>query len=369
MVIHTTTVYADTAKAIADFSQQLIKKTPQGQSVWLSPVGIITALGMLLGATSQKDQLLETLGLSHLSERDIHHLCGSYVEKFNHNGQPTTSMKNEVIRDSISPMNQEFLDLMTDVYKASIRDTAPPGTASLIVTNGFTGRWKESFSPHNSEMLPFHLKNSRMFPFNLTPSRQISVAMMHQTMKRCRYLEKKGFQMLAIPYQSDDGRLCEQVFFLPSRWYSLSALEHKLTFSFIEQCLKKAIVTEVDVTLPMFDMQNTLALKEVLGQMGIPVEDKLTGMGENCFVEEITHEAFGIDNEKGSEAGSQIIIGCVLGSHTPTFKKPPSFFANRGYHKMIIAYYEDEDRSTPVILFRGRAADETPFLTELPLRN
>jgi serine protease inhibitor len=365
MSVDTTTAYAAMAGAIANFSQQLIKKTPQGQSVWISPVGIITALGTLLAATSEKDQLLNALKLQHLSERDIHHLCGSYVEKFNHNGQPTTSMKNEMIINSSSPIKQEFLDLMTDVYKASISDTAPPGTAFLMVTNEFKGVWKESFSPYNSKMLPFHLKNSRMFPFNLTPSRQISVAMMHQTMKRCRYLEKKGFQMLAIPYQSDDGRLYEKVFFLPSRWYSLSALEHKLTFSFIEQCLKKAIVTEVDVTLPMFNMKNTLALKEVLGQMGLPVKDKLTGMGENWFVEEITHKAFGIDNEKGSEAGSTTMEMCIERGATIRFKKPPSFLADRGYHQMIIVY-EDEDRSNPVILFQGRAADETPFLTELP---
>jgi serine protease inhibitor len=359
MVIHTTTAYADTAGTIADFSQKLIDKTPQGQSVWLSPVGIIMALGILLGATSKKDELLNALELRHLRERDIHHLFGSYMNQFNHDGQPTLSMKNEMIRDSINPINPAFLDLMTRIYKASIKNTAPPGTVSLIVTNGFKGLWREAFDPENSAMRSFHV----------TPSQQIDVAMMYQRMEKCRYFKGATCEVLALPYGSDDGRFYEKVFFLPSRSYSLGELEPQLTFPFIEQCLKNAAVTKVDVTLPMLDMKNTLDLKNTLSQMGIPVEAELTGMGANWFIENITHEAFGIDHETGSEAGSKTIMDCALRSYESTYEAIPEVVLNRPYHHMIIVHQKNrEGRSIPLILFRGRVADATPLVKELPPR-
>ncbi|KAM4803064.1 serpin B4-like isoform X1 [Urocitellus parryii] len=337
------------AKFTLDLFRQLRK---DGDNVFYSPVSILSALAMLdLGARGNTAlQMEKVLHFNEITEKatknptaphagesgNVHHEIQKFLTELNKPSDAyNLKIANRVYGEKESQFLQEYLDGIKKFYLATvesldfknapeesrkkinswvesqtnekIKDLFPSGTINqttrLVLVNAvyFKGRWDEEFKKE--------LTTEAKFWQNKNESK--SVQMMAKSGHfNFAFLEDVQAKILEIPYKGND---LSMVLLLPHEADGLQELEDKLTAEKLMEWTSPGSMemTNVNVRLPRFKVEETYDLKTMLRAMGMedvfcPQKADLSGMTgtQGLSVSKVLHKSFVEVNEEGTEAAA-----------------------------------------------------------------
>ena len=167
---------------------------------------------------------------------------------------------------------------------------------------------------------------------------------------RYRYGEDDGLQVLELPYAGDD---LSMVVLLPKEIDGLAELEGRLTVENLGRWTKHLWQSEVQVSLPRFEITFPFRLDGTLISMGMVDafgDADFSGMdgSQVLYISAVLHKAFVAVNEEGTEAAAATAV-VMRAKGVPL--SPPVFRADHPFVFLI------RENSTGSILFLGRVAN------------
>jgi serpin B len=213
------------------------------------------------------------------------------------------------------------------------------GATRLVLVNAiyFKGDWAHQFDPALTSPAEFQV----------VPGRPVQVPMM--TVRHSfRYVEGQDVQILELPYAGGD---LSMLVLLPKEVDGLAKLEEYLAAENLDGWVKNLADTEVDVSLPRFELTFPFRLDDTLKSMGMPDafsdQADFSGMDgtRQLFIGAALHKAFVAVNEQGTEAAAATAVVML----TKAVFIPPVVF--RADHPFIFLIREN---GTGSILFIGR---------------
>lgn len=201
-----------------------------------------------------------------------------------------------------------------------------------------------------SWLAPFSLSRTEMQPFILLSSDQIEVPLMHSTM-RTSYLQADGYQAALLPYFSPHiNKGVEMLIVLPSTG-QFAEIEKNFDLEMIADIAANAKLYDLSITLPKFELRNSLDLMETLTLMGLqapfePGRADFSGItnGENgLFISAAIQQATITVDENGTEAAAA--TGAVMAESK---LEPAELIVNRPF------IYAIREVNSGAILFMGR---------------
>jgi len=233
---------------------------------------------------------------------------------------------------------------VSDQTQAKIPDLLAPGVLDsstvFVLTNAvyFHADWLTPFEP-----------NSPNGAFQ-TPTGAVQVPMMSLGQTTVNGWKDTGYHAVALPYK---GQTTSMVLIVPDAG-TFDAFESGLTFAALEAILEPASTTIFELSMPRFKMGSKLALKDVLGKMGMPdAFDKkaadFSGIDgrTDIVLTAVVHQAMIAVDEKGTEAAAATgVVGGATG-----FIQAESLVVDRPFLFAI------RDDATGTILFLGRVVD------------
>ena len=208
----------------------------------------------------------------------------------------------------------------------------------LVLTNAiyFNAAWQHPFNKSVTQEEPFYLLNGG----------QVSVPMMRIT-EPFGYSEGAGYQAVEIPY---DGRELSMIVILPSEG-QFKSFEGSLDAQNVGTIIDNLQSKQVDLSLPKFEFESSLNLKQTLIKLGMPEAfsdhadfSGITGNKE-LSITDVVHKAFVSVDEEGTEAAAAtaVIVGLTSAPAMPISVK-----VDRPFIFLI------RDMETGAILFVGR---------------
>nr|XP_003406312.1 serpin B13 [Loxodonta africana] len=337
-----------------------LKKTSDG-NVFFSPMGISTAIGMiLLGARGRTARQLEKV---FYSEKDIESSRAKAEEKevtekteeIHHQFQKILTALNKPSNDyELSIVNrlfgektylflQKYLDYVEKYYHATlepvdfvneaeesrkkinswvekqtngkIKELFPTDLISsstklvLVDTVYFKGQWDREFKKENTKEEQFWLNKSTSKP----------VLMMEQHHAfNITYLEDLQAKILGIPYKSND---LSMFVLLPNDIDGLEKIIDRITPEQLMEWTSPGHMKErnVSLQLPRFELQKTYNLEDTLGAMGLTdafreSQADFSGMSTSSrlYIQKFLHKSFVVVTEEGTEAGAATGVGMTV---------------------------------------------------------
>lgn len=324
------------------FTVDLLRAVAEGDNVFISPMSIATALGMLeVGARSET--LAEIQAVLH-EAAPVHGARGALVARLAEGEElpPEVEADPFVLRSVNSlwlqrdyPVLSDFLDTLAEDYDAGlflvdyagdaesarvaindwvadqtedrIKDLIPPGLLSsltrLVLTNAvyFKASWEEPFDPSLTED----------GTFTLTDGTRVTVPMM-TTAGSFSYVDGDGFQAVWLPYWGGTSMMVVLPDGSPQEF--LDGLD--------ADALIDAIGTDrrfAELAMPRFEFEAEFSLGEVLRSLGMvtsfapppgPGTADFSGITEQpeLFVSEVLHKAYVAVDEEGTEAAAATAI-------------------------------------------------------------
>ncbi|XP_048655919.1 serpin B9-like isoform X1 [Marmota marmota marmota] len=367
------------SKANGTFAIQVLKMLCQdrpSQNVFFSPLGISSALAMvLLGAKGNtKDQMAQAMSLN--TEEDIHKGFQMLLTQVNKPGSKyllTTANRlfGEKTYDFLSTFKESCLQFyhgelellsfaeateksrehintwVSKETKGKIPELLPMGSIDeqtrLVLVNAiyFQGTWDEKFDKPCTKEMPFKINQEEEWPVQM---------MWQEANFNFIYISEAQTKVLELPYA---GKTLSMIILLPDEDVDLSVVENNLTFEKFIAWTKAASLqnTEVEVFLPRFKLQEDYEMKSVLQRLGMvdafqPGQADLSAMSTetDLCLSKVVHKSVVEVNEEGTEAAAATAVNIVLfGSSCK-----PTFCAN---HPFLFFIRHNE---TNTVLFCGR---------------
>jgi len=209
----------------------------------------------------------------------------------------------------------------------------------LVLVNAiyFKGTWAHQFAAGQTHEGSFHP----------TGGEAIQVQMMYQK-NSFRYTEDENVQVLELPYTGSD---LSMLVVLPKAKDGLGQLEASLTTENLQIWENSLAETEVNVTLPRFELAFPFRLDDALQSMGMT--DAFTGAADFSGMEQtrelylgaVLHKAFIAVNEEGTEAAAATAV--IMQTKSISFMSV-DFVADHPFVFLI------RDTRTGTLLFLGR---------------
>ena len=211
----------------------------------------------------------------------------------------------------------------------------------LLLVNAiyFKGDWASQFDPNLTGDAPFWV----------TPAERVPVPMMAQVVE-LGYRQHDGLQVLELPYAGHD---LSMVVLLPGEMDGLAELEGRLTVENLGKWTTGLWHTEVEVSLPRFQIAFPFRLDDALRSMGMVDafgNADFSGMDgtKSLHIAAALHEAFVAVDEQGTEAAAATaVLMKAKGLPLP----PPTFRADHPFVFLI------RENRTGSILFLGRVVN------------
>jgi len=231
---------------------------------------------------------------------------------------------------------------VSDQTEGRIKDLIPRGAIDqltrLVLTNAiyFNAAWQHSFEKNSTSNDTFHLLTGN----------EVSVPMMRQT-ESFRYTAGNDFQAVELPY---DGRELSMLIIVPDTG-QFKTFESTLSTKRINEIIKQLSYGRVALTMPKFEFDFNIGLKEKLKTMGMPLafsgQADFSGMDGNndLYITDVLHKAFVAVDESGTEAAAATVV--IVGA-TAMPAQPVEMTVDRPFIFMI------RDVKTGSILFLGR---------------
>jgi serine protease inhibitor len=226
--------------------------------------------------------------------------------------------------------------------KDLVSEGALDSTTRLVLVNAiyFKGAWANEFDPSLTSQAPF-----------LTaPDVQVQVPMMARK-HNFMYTESEGLQVLELPYA---GSRLSMLVLLPAEINGLAKLEDSLALENVDKWIKDLHDTEVDASLPKFELSFPFQFDDALISMGMPnaftEQADFSGMdgSRELYIGAALHKAFVAVNEQGTEAAAATAV--IM--QTKALAISPIVF--RADHPFVFLIREN---GTGNILFIGRVTN------------
>jgi serpin B len=227
-----------------------------------------------------------------------------------------------------------------------IKNLIPPGVIDhftrAVLTNAvyFNASWR----------YPFLEEATQDSAFTLLDGKQVTVPMMSQT-EIFRYAEGEDYQAVELPYC---GEKASMLIILPARSQFIE-FEETLAER-VHGIINDLDQTAVKLKMPKFKFEASMALSEMLADMGMPAAfdpDKADFSGmtgdRSLWIDKVLHKAFVSVDERGTEAAAGTAVIMVLSAIVPEVEVSID-------HPFIFLVRDNE---TGAILFMGRVLDLT----------
>lgn len=221
-----------------------------------------------------------------------------------------------------------------------IKDLVSPDvidpTTRLVLANAvyFKASWSSRFDES-------HTKDG---PFTPLDGGETTIPMMHQT-TYLDYADGDGYQAVRLPYK---GEAADMLVILPDEG-RFETVEERLNSGFLGEVDRSLDTKYVSLTMPRFDFETDLDLKERLKAMGMtrPFDaadfSGITG-AKDLYISDALHRANITVDEKGTEAAAATVL-VMAESSTPQVTE---MTMDRPFIFAIV------ERDTGTILFLGR---------------
>ena len=361
-------IAARTTDFAFDFFKKVQASQPATENVFVSPLSLHMALGMLLNGAEDEtaQQISKALKMEGISQADLNAAYQALLEglpKADPNVQ--LGLANSLwYRDNFKVEN-DFLNVMKKSFKAEVAglnfdDPGAPGKINAWAsekTNGkikkvideikpndrlfllnalyFKGDWKYEFDPKKTYDTPFRLANEG----------EKMVKMMH-VKEKFKVAQRADYAAVQLPYASGKFNL---TLLIPSEQSSVEKVINGLSATAWNDLQEAMRDQQVTIGVPRFTLEYQIRLNDILKGMGMsqaftdaaqlgkinPTADLLVS-----FVKQNTY--LGID-EKGTEAAAVTTIG--VGT---TSVGPEPYICDRPFVLLI------SENTSKTILFMGR---------------
>jgi serpin B len=392
------------AQAVNAFGLDLHRQMPKEGNVCLSPYSIQSALGMTyLGASgvtqeemarvlhlpADKTALGESFAALNAALVKAQEKSEKQVAQSKKYGGPSEALKLHVANRLFGQKGYEFRETFLSGVKSHfgapmelmnfikdhdgerqeinrwvekqtqkrIRDLIPEKGLSadtrLVLVNAlyFKSAWADDFNVQATAPQPFHVNGAKS-------TAQVPTMLKQEHM---RYLKRRGFQAVTLPYAGNDLHF---LLIVPDSVSGVSEVEKKLTAETLLACAK-ADTREVILHLPKFKITPpTVPLSEVLQKMGMTTAfDKPAGSADfdamapkkpddYLCISEVFHKTFLELDEKGTEAAAATAVVMMPGATAIVEKpKPVELKADRTFLFAI------QHAPSGMCLFLGRVSD------------
>ncbi|WP_428654117.1 serpin family protein [Runella sp.] len=349
-----------------DFFKKLNDEEKPEKNVFVSPLSLHMALGMLLnGANGQTaDEIQKTLKLNGISLADANATYLKLIEGLpKADSKVTLGLANSVWNRNTFQPETDFVTILKNSFKAeasqfSGSDATPLNSWASDKTNGKIKKVLDTIDPQMVLFLmnalyfkgdwttSFDEKKTSDYPFQLVNGQTKDVKMM-QMKSKISFANRDGYFAYELPY--GNGRYAMTVL-VPTGTQGVKDLVTKLTASEwdqLQQGLKE--VDNLSIGLPRFTLEYEVYLNKVLATMGMPsaflpnVADltKISKAG-NLNVGFVKQNTYVAVDEKGTEAAAVTTIGIELTS------LPQTYYADRPFVFVI------SEKSSDTVLFMGK---------------
>jgi len=223
-----------------------------------------------------------------------------------------------------------------------IQDILPPGVITpdtrLVLANAiyFDAAWQ----------FPFNADATQDGPFTLLDGSQVTVPLMQRSGTQMLHAAGPGYEAVLLPYVGDTVQM---MVILPEDG-QFAAVEAALSADFLNQVRRQFQLRDVTLTMPRFEFDTNLGLKDLLSGMGmqVPFSEAADFSGiaadSDLFISDALHRGTITVDEEGTEAAAAtvIIVGVtsIVESVAVTLDRPFIFTIM--------------DQQTGTILFLGR---------------
>ncbi|MCX6004665.1 MAG: serpin family protein [Chloroflexi bacterium] len=231
---------------------------------------------------------------------------------------------------------------VSDQTEGRIKDLIPRGAidklTALVLTNAiyFNAAWQHPFEKNLTANGTFHLLTGDT----------ILAPMMKQT-ESFAYMDGITYQAVELPY---DGRELAVLILMPESG-QFKVFESSLNADRLNGIIKTLSYKRVALTMPKFEFDSSLSLKEKLARMGMPLafsdQADFSGMDgkRDLLITDVLHKAFVSVDESGTEAAAATAV--VIGA-TAMPAQPVEMTVDHPFIFVI------RDIKTGTILFVGR---------------
>ena len=363
---------SQTTRFAFDVTRQVNQQEGPGKNLFVSPLSLHIALGMILnGADGQTAQEIQkTLKLDAQTLADANATYQNLLQNLP-GVDPNVELRlaNSVWYRNTLAVEPGYRNLLVDTFQAQVsgEDFASPATVGKIndwaskQTNGkipkvidqispdnvlfllnalyFKGNWQTQFDPNYTQDLPF----------TLVSGSQKTVRMMRLETKLRRSFTPT-YMAFELPYGSD--RFAMTVL-LPNAMTTADALLNTLTADDWNQLQKGMTSSKIDIGLPKFSFSYATKLNSVLSSLGMPTAftdradfSKISRNG-GLLLSSVKQNTFIAVDETGTEAAA-VTTGEVL-----TTSLPQAYLCD---HPFVVVIHE---KTSGTVLFTGKVADPT----------
>lgn len=361
------------AAALTAFSLELLRANWEGENLLVSPLSVLSALGM--AANGAKGRTLEQMEAAlGLPVEELNAAMASWAAGLPQEKDCRVDLANAVwIRDDGSfRANAEFLKTAAGWYKADVFGSRFDEAAVREInrwteenTHGMIDRIIEEFSDAAVMCLVNALaleaeweevyREDQVWDgrtFTTEDGTQQPAALMYSS--ESRYLEDEGAQGFLKPYKG--GRWAFAAL-LPDEGVRLEDYLSSLTGQRLHEVLAGAEDTLVYAAIPKFQCEYGAELNESLKAMGMTDAFEagladLSGLGTSedgpLFISQVLHKTFIKVNEKGTRAGAATAVVAESGGTMPG--TVPEVYLDRPFLYMLV------DTETNLPAFIGAVA-------------
>ncbi|WP_461090768.1 serpin family protein [Spirosoma gilvum] len=363
---------SQTAQFAFDVTKQVVAEEGQAKNVFISPLSLHIALGMIMnGANGQTAQEIQkTLKLDAQTLADANKTYQNLMENLpGVDSKVALNLANSVWYRNTFSVETSFQDLLKQSFQAEVsaQDFNDPATLNKIngwasqKTNGKIPKVLDQIQPDNMMFLmnalyfkgdwktQFDAGKTVDMPFKLASGSTTNVRMMRLKTELNR-ASRPTYTAFELPYGSDKFAM---TVLLPAESSSADALVNSLNDSEWTQLQKAMTSGTIDIGLPKFTMEYEIKLNKALSALGMPTAftdaadfTKINAKGglTLSFVKQNTFVAV---DEKGTEAAAVTTGGISVTS------APMPVLCDRPFLFVI------HEKTSGTILFVGKIADPT----------
>ncbi len=351
----------------------LLDKTQIRENVFLSPISVVYALGMLneLAASESKQEIAKVLGFDQEDGPYLTDFCFKMLS-WSPQVDRTVSIgaANMIVTNSLYKLDfySNYKECLHDNYEARVEsmDFSSAGTLDDINhwCSEHTGRqitkMLDRLDGRSTMVLlnASHFKGAWSTPFDKSQTSDENFMLENGTVRKVKMMKKKApvyggigehCYYVSVPFGNQGYSM---VLALPFEGLGVREMVGRLTEDDVkEMCSPMGAGVNVEVWLPRFSVEWGMNMKEILQDMGLPMQIDMTGAADGLGFQQIgtiLQKATIKVDEGGAEASAATDIEMAPTSAGPLSDSTnPEFHCDRPFLYLIV------EKSTGAIFFMG----------------
>ena len=354
--------------AAMDFSLELFKMNLLCQNTLISPVSVLSALGMTANG-ARENTLAEMEAVFGLPREKINQLMNLYMRNLPDEDKLKVSMANSIWfrEDGRIEVEKEFLQTNANYYDAGIY-RSPFDESTLKAINDWVEKETDGMIVDILDQIPdeavMYLINALSFDaewqniYNENSIREDIFTADDGTIQRADmmyseehlYIEDDGAKGFIKDYA---GGKYAFVAMLPPEDLHLSAYIAGLTGEKLQSLIKNAQTIEVNTMMPKFTTEYSVEMSDILKSMGMvdafdEYEADLKDLGTaegNLYISRVIHKTKIEVDEKGTKAGAATVV--EVSEESAAIEDPKTVYLDRPFLYLIV------DKESNLPLFMG----------------